>query len=440
MLRFLPTNFLTPTRVFAAAGLLLLFTGALHLSSTPSTEKIEHPPLYSDLSFQLIPPSTDRPSELVHQISYVFLYNERLDDVLLRSGLHAADRQVIFQTLQTHQALMIRPGTELRLHRAADKTLAFALIFEDEHLFFLRQTDGRFMPDQQLTATPERHLAQIDLRIRHDLFRELEQHSLPERLIQQLTEALEWRLDLLQGLQRGDRIQLLYEMETLDRIHTGRGQLLALRVHSQEEWIERFYFTDAQGQSAFYDPQGLSEKVQFLRSPVAYRYISSGFKTERWHPILGQKRPHRGVDFAAAMGTPVRATATGRVIEKGSLGGYGNTIILEHPGEITTLYAHLNDYASGLKLGQTVEQGTIIGYVGMTGLATGPHLHYEYRIRGQHQDPMQVVSRASQSLSLQDQQRFRQQVLQQRQQMLEPQNLAHHSKEASSHLNNDFSL
>jgi murein DD-endopeptidase MepM/ murein hydrolase activator NlpD len=129
----------------------------------------------------------------------------------------------------------------------------------------------------------------------------------------------------------------------------------------------------------------------FLRAPVDFRRISSTFQSERWHPVLGVKRPHRGVDYAAAIGTPIKAAGGGKVQFVGSQGGYGNTVILQHGSRYTTLYGHLSRYAPGVKAGTSVTQGQVIGYVGQTGLATGPHLHYVFRVDGEHRNPLAVV-------------------------------------------------
>jgi murein DD-endopeptidase MepM/ murein hydrolase activator NlpD len=149
-------------------------------------------------------------------------------------------------------------------------------------------------------------------------------------------------------------------------------------------------FTDHEGNSQYYSEDGRSMRKAFLRSPVDFRRISSTFQRERDHPVLGKKRPHRGVDYAASTGTPIKAAGDGKVIFRGSKGGYGNTVVLQHGGNITTLYAHMSSYRKGVTSGSRVKQGQIIGYVGKTGMATGPHLHYEFRINGAHRNPLTV--------------------------------------------------
>jgi murein DD-endopeptidase MepM/ murein hydrolase activator NlpD len=144
----------------------------------------------------------------------------------------------------------------------------------------------------------------------------------------------------------------------------------------------------------------------FMRNPVDFSRISSPFQIARWHPIMGKKRPHRGVDYAAAPGTPVKASGNGTVIHVGSKGGYGKTIIIDHGRGYTTLYAHLSKFKSGLRAGGTVEQGQVIGYVGQSGLATGPHLHYEFRVNGVHKNPVTVKLPGAEPILKKHRQRF----------------------------------
>jgi murein DD-endopeptidase MepM/ murein hydrolase activator NlpD len=145
------------------------------------------------------------------------------------------------------------------------------------------------------------------------------------------------------------------------------------------------------GRADYYTPDGRPVRKAFLRYPVDYARISSGFSTARRHPVLNRVRAHKGIDFAAATGTPIKAAGAGRVVSRGRNGGYGNVVVLAHSGGVTTLYGHMSRFAKGLSVGDRVAQGQVIGYVGMTGLATGPHVHYEYRVNGVHKNPARVT-------------------------------------------------
>ena len=150
------------------------------------------------------------------------------------------------------------------------------------------------------------------------------------------------------------------------------------------------YYTDPTGTSDYFSPDGKSMRKAFLRSPVKFSRISSGFSNRRWHPVLSKWRSHKGVDYAAPRGTPIYAAGDGKVIFAGKKGGYGRLIVLRHGGRYTTAYGHLHRYARGIRSGKQVKQGQTIGYVGSSGLATGPHLHYEFRVDGVHRNPLTV--------------------------------------------------
>lgn len=174
-------------------------------------------------------------------------------------------------------------------------------------------------------------------------------------------------------------------MSTIDR-----GRVLSAEFTNAGKTFEAFLFTDAEGNDGYYSADGQNRAKSFLRSALAFSRVSSGFGG-RFHPLLKNWRQHTGVDFAAPRGTPIWSTADGTVEYAGVKGGYGNVIEVRHSGGITTLYGHLSGFGSGIRRGTRVSQGQTIGYVGATGWATGPHLHYEFKVSGIHQDPQRVA-------------------------------------------------
>lgn len=206
----------------------------------------------------------------------------------------------------------------------------------------------------------------------------------------QLSRLFGWRVDFSRDLRKGDRFGVLYEEQYLDGESIGHGRILAATFINRGEEYSAALYTDDEGHSSYYTPEGKSLRKAFLRAPVQYRRISSHFDMNRRHPVLNRARPHEGTDFAASPGTPVKASGDGRITYVGRDGGYGRTIRIDHGNEVTTAYSHLHGYRSGLSRGETVRQGDIIGYVGSSGLSTGPHLHYEYRISGQPRNPLRV--------------------------------------------------
>ena len=220
----------------------------------------------------------------------------------------------------------------------------------------------------------------------NSLFAATDHARVPDAIIYGVIGALETRVDFARSTRVGDSFTLIYE-ELLDEdgIYATAGRLLGFSWINQGRETIGLYNSDEGG---FFEPNGESVQKAFLRSPLKFSRISSKFSNRRFHPVLKKWRAHRGVDFAAPRGTPVRASGDGRIIFRGRKGGYGNTVIIEHFGKYTTLYAHLSKFNRKATKGSKVIQGQVIGYVGSTGLSTGPHLHYEFRIDGKHQDPL----------------------------------------------------
>ena len=206
----------------------------------------------------------------------------------------------------------------------------------------------------------------------------------------ELADIYAWDIDFSLDLRKGDRFGILYEQRWKNGEYAGPGKIIASHFINQGNTYDAVYYTDRSGYGAYYDGDGKSLQKQFLKSPLRFKYISSSFSNNRLHPILKIRRPHLGVDYAAPYRTPVRAAADGRVIFIGRKGGMGKLIKIRHNSSYTTAYGHLSRYAKGLKVRKTVKQGQIIGYVGSTGLSTGPHLHYSFYKKGKLVNPMRI--------------------------------------------------
>jgi murein DD-endopeptidase MepM/ murein hydrolase activator NlpD len=223
--------------------------------------------------------------------------------------------------------------------------------------------------------------------IQSSLFAAADDIGLPDAVAVQLAEIFGAEIDFHSDLRRGDRFSVVYEAYSLNGQDVKAGQILAAEFVNHGITRQALWYQGESGASGYYTPDGNSLKKAFLRSPLEFSRISSGFSM-RFHPILRDWRAHKGVDYAAPLGTSVLATADGTVEFVGQQRGYGNFVVLRHHDQYTTAYGHLNAFASGLEQGSRVEQGQVIGYVGRTGWATGPHLHYEFRIADVHQDPL----------------------------------------------------
>jgi len=247
------------------------------------------------------------------------------------------------------------------------------------------ETLGNATPNN---AEYETRLAYVSATIEHDLYSDGMEAGLSEALINRLAEIFAWDIDFARHVKPGDSFAVVYEERYWLGQKVADGQIRAAEFVNGGNIYRAIAQRDEYGFTHYYTPNGMSMQRMFLRAPLEYTRISSGYTLKRFHPILKSWTAHRGIDYAAATGTPVRATATGRVLAIGKNGGYGKRIVLTHGGQYNTLYAHLSRFQSGLREGSLVEQGQIIGYVGATGLATGPHLHYEFQVNGKHQDPL----------------------------------------------------
>ena len=214
--------------------------------------------------------------------------------------------------------------------------------------------------------------------------------GLNETLIMEMADIFGWDIDFTMDIRPNDKFRILYEEKFVENEKIGTGHILAAEFVNQGQTYQAVRFTDTQGRNGYYTPEGYSMNKTFLRNPVKFARIGSKFSTGRHHPILHRIRAHKGVDYIALSGTPVKAAGDGKVVFIGRNGGYGNLIELQHGNKYSTRYAHLSNFAQGIKKDVVVKQGQVIGYVGRTGLATGDHLHYEFRVDGIHRDPLTV--------------------------------------------------
>jgi murein DD-endopeptidase MepM/ murein hydrolase activator NlpD len=227
--------------------------------------------------------------------------------------------------------------------------------------------------------------------ITNSLFASTDKASIPDAIALQIIKIFESEIDFHQDLRKGDTLKVIYEAKFDEGSVVNAGNVLAVEFVNNQKVYRAVGFPDQNGEMAYYSTEGKSLNKSFLRSPLEFTRITSGFSLGRFHPVLQRMRAHKGVDMAAPTGTRIRASGDAKVEFIGVKGGYGNVIILKHDDGISTVYGHLSRFATNLKVGQTVEQGTIIGFVGQSGLATGPHLHYEFLIDGKHRDPMKVA-------------------------------------------------
>ena len=299
------------------------------------------------------------------------------------------------------------PGKSVRVTTRADGKLVSLRYLNGSNLLRVDRNDSGFAVEQ-VPAQLEQRVLMASAEIRSSLFGATDAAGLPDAVATQIADMFSTDIDFHRDLRKGDRFSVVYEVS----YHRGEvvrtGRVLAAEFINQGKAYRAVYFNYAENQGAYYTPDGRNLRKQFLRSPLEFSRISSGFTHARFHPVLQTWRAHKGIDYAAPKGTRVKAAGDGVVEFTGRQGGLGNLVVLRHQSKYTTWYGHLSGFAKGVRKGKRVAQGEVIGFVGATGLATGPHLHYEFRISGVHQNPLRVAMPEAPPITLEQKPKFEQ--------------------------------
>ena len=284
----------------------------------------------------------------------------------------------------------IYPGQTLHLLTSKDDGL-LKLSYQIDQLSVLEiNRDGKDFDISTTHLTPERREISTSGVIDSSLFMAGQKAGLSDSLTMELAGIFAWDVDFALDIRKGDQFTVLYEELYLDGENIGGGNILAAEFVNHGKRYQAIRYTDASGKTDYYSLDGKSMRKTFLRTPVEFSRISSRFSLGRKHPILNKIRAHKGVEYAATRGTPISATGNGKIVHHGKKGGYGNTIVIQHGSKYSTLSAHMSQSRGGLKVGSKVKQGHTSGSFGRSGLATGPHLHYEFRVNGVHRNPLTV--------------------------------------------------
>lgn len=309
-------------------------------------------------------------------------HREKLSAVTLHHIIHSSDDAARLKHL--------RPGRKLHLQIENGELLALQYERSSTELLQVNLSEDGYI-SEYLQREFEIRETNAGGTIHDSLFLAGKRAGLSDNVIMQLIDIYAWDIDFITQVREGDWFRLIYQEHYLDGEKVRDGVILAAEFVNRGKSLRALRHTTADGRTDYYTESGDSMRTEFLRTPVAFSRISSLFNLRRKHPILNTIRAHRGVDYAAPSGTPVKATGDGVVEYAANHGGYGRSVLIQHGSKYTTVYAHLSRYARGIRKGVHVKQGQIIGYVGMTGLATGPHLHYEFRVYGTHRDPLSVT-------------------------------------------------
>jgi len=338
------------------------------------------------------------PHEPANNIPAEFWREERiqrgdtLGSVLARLTVDESDVRSLLRNIDDLKPLhRLMPGNTVQVITGdSGELLLLRYVMSSGGIFIAEKENGRFKFSEQPLAL-ERLAVTKSARIDTSLFAATDAVNLPDSVAMQIVDIFSSDIDFHRDIRVGDSFSVVYEIyyEAGKPIKTGR--VLAAEFVNQGKSHQALYFRDDQGHGGYYTPEGKSLRKAFLRSPLEFSRVTSGFSYSRYHPLLKEWRAHKGIDYAAPIGTRVKATANGTVWFVGKQDGYGNVIILEHQGRYSTVYGHLSGFAAGVRRGLKVKQGNVIGYVGMTGLATGPHLHYEFRVNGVQRNPAQIA-------------------------------------------------
>lgn len=380
---------------WAAAGVggvsLLGMVAAFAIAPTGDDTRI---PLSTVLE-QLVTPA----AALIQTENTTFLREERVQrsdtvsSLIARLGITDREASDFIQQNTEAQAVsrQLRPGKMISAKTGENgelQALYFPLNGKDSTLIIERRSGGFSATEQALKYEPQTVVKSGE--IRSSLFGATDAAGIPDAIATQLAEIFGGEIDFHRDLRKGDRFSLVYEILN----HRGQairsGRILSAEFTNNQKTHHAYWFQSEEGKGGYYTADGKSLRKAFLRSPLEFSRVTSGFTSARFHPVLQTWRAHKGVDYGAPTGTRVRSVADGIVEIAGPQGGYGNLIVLKHQGTYSTAYGHLNGFAAGIRKGSRISQGDTIGYVGQTGLASGPHLHYEFRINSQQVNPLAV--------------------------------------------------
>jgi murein DD-endopeptidase MepM/ murein hydrolase activator NlpD len=333
--------------------------------------------------------------------------NDTLDGIFRRMSLNKSDLAAIRALPGIRQSLdFLRPGDAIKVtHSDGDIKELTRKVSETQTLDVVRQTSG--FEAKMINNPVETRVRTAAATIDSSLFQAAGAAEISDAIALKLANVFAWDIDFVLDIREGDRFTAVYEQIYQDGKYLHDGEVLAAEFVNNGKMYRAVRFVSDSGGVGYYTPTGLAMRKAFLRAPVDFTRVSSAFNPHRQHPILNLIRGHMGTDYAAPTGTPVHAAGDGRVSFAGRRGGYGNAVVLTHGSNVSTLYGHMSRFARNTHVGTHVQQGDVIGYVGMTGLATGPHLHYEYLTNGVHRNPQTVQLPGAEPLHAEALQRFR---------------------------------
>ena len=378
-------------------------------SSTRLTQREEHvPPLSNRASAEPVINKTETTKKKTEKIEWrraTIEDGDTLIAIFKRLGINPATAVQLSHLPNGPLLNQLRPGPHLKI-LFRKKTLE-ALRYQHNQLKFVevKRTANTYVvqPIERQFDIVER---KIEGTISSSLYSDGLQAGLDETALYKLTRIFRWQIDFTRDLQKGDRFAVIVNEQHLDGQKVSNGPIQAAAFNVKGKSYQALLHVGPSGVGRYYTPSGESLESVFLRSPLRFSRVTSHFSNNRYHPVLKKWRAHKGVDYGAPRGEPVMATAAGKVVQIGTKGAYGRLVTLQHGKTYQTVYAHLSRVAKGLRKSTSVKQGQIIGFVGSSGLATGPHLHYEFRVNGKHRNPLTVKLPRSSSIARKEKNAF----------------------------------
>ncbi len=391
-----------------AMGLMLVGLWPAEKEDTQQSSE----PVYSSFSdVDPIPlPVTSATGSALHEI--VIKPGDTLGKVFSNLGLTTQELEEVLKSckeaikltkLFPGERLMVTVGTEGQME-------ALSVEIDKAHVLQIERTADKGLTTRVDALALEKVVTFKGAKIQDSFFKAGKRAGLNHKMVLKLAELFAWDIDFALNIHPEDSFRVIYEQVYREGKFIENGPILAAEFVNKGKIYHVVRYTDAHGKSDYYTSEGKSLRKAFLRTPVNFTRISSHFNSKRHHPILHKIRAHKGVDYAAPHGTPVKAAGDGVIQFLGRKGGYGNTIVLNHGRQNSTLYGHLSRFHQTVKPGQRVKQGQVIGYVGRTGLASGDHLHFEFLVNGHHKDPLTVELPQADGISRKDLSGFKRQA------------------------------
>jgi murein DD-endopeptidase MepM/ murein hydrolase activator NlpD len=370
---------------------------AFGISPDTLVDKVTFNTVIEELTLPVLPQAPDSEPGFIREER--IQRGDTVASLLARLQIDDAEAsQILRNNPQARALYQLIPGKVVRANATADGKLVSLRYLNGNNLVSVDRTGNELVVKQDAVRLERRELMK-SAEIRNSLFGATDAAGLPDSVATQIAEIFSTDIDFHRDLRKGDRFSVVYEV-FYDRGEPVKyGRVLTAEFVNQGKAYTAVYFNYSENEGGYYTADGKNLRKQFLRSPLEFSRITSGFSTARFHPVLQTWRAHKGIDYGAPTGTRVKATADGVVEMTGRSGGYGNVVVLRHQTKYTTWYGHLSGIANGLRKGQRVSQGDVIGFVGSTGLATGPHLHYEFRMNDVHQNPLNVAMPAALPIS-----------------------------------------